>query len=184
MTPPATSVSAELPSFDELYADYSRFVWRDVMNRGVPRSAIDDVVQEVFVVVHRRLAAFESRSAMRAWLSMIAKRVARNHVRQLGETPVGEPLELNEVSLDASLDANPIAGPAEAFDRKAVATLLDDVLLRMTAVQREAFIKHEIEHQSVSEIASALRTNRNTIYARLRAARRIFRAGIRAYRGV
>jgi RNA polymerase sigma-70 factor, ECF subfamily len=184
MTPPATSVSAELPSFEELYAAYSRYVWRDVMNRGVPRSAIDDVVQEVFVVVHRRLAAFESRSAMRAWLSMIAKRVARNHVRQLGETLAAAPLELDEVGSGTSLEANPIAGPAEAFDQKAVATLLDDVLLRMTAVQREAFIKHEIEHQSVSEIASALRTNRNTIYARLRAARRIFRGGIRAYRGL
>jgi RNA polymerase sigma-70 factor (ECF subfamily) len=171
---PSASVPAELRSFDELYAEYSRFVWRDVMNRGVPRSAIDDVVQEVFVVVHRRMAAFESQAAMRTWLSMIAKRVSRDHVRKLSDAPGTAPLEGNDVST--------IEGPAEAFDHKAVATLLDDLLRRMTDVQREVFIMHEIEHMTVGEIASALPANKNTVYARLRGARRIFESGIRPYR--
>jgi RNA polymerase sigma-70 factor (ECF subfamily) len=179
LMPTARSVPAQLRSFDELYAAYSRFVWRDVMSRGVPSGAIDDVVQEVFVIVHRRLAAFESQSAMRAWLSMIVKRVSRDHVRQLGQSPVTEPLKGNDVSPDVST----IEGPAEAFDQKAVATLLDDLLRRMTDVQREAFIMHEIEHMTVGEIARALPANKNTVYARLQAARRIFESGIRPYRG-
>jgi RNA polymerase sigma-70 factor (ECF subfamily) len=172
----AISSPAKLRSFDRLYTAYARFVLRDVMSCGVPRSAVDDVVQDVFVVVHRRMAAFESRSAMRTWLSMIVNRVTRDHLRQLGHASVTEPLEIN--------DGSTVEGPAEAFDHKAGATLLDDLLRRMTDVQREVFIMHEIEHMTVGEIASALPANKNTIYARLRAARRIFESGIRPYRGV
>jgi RNA polymerase sigma-70 factor (ECF subfamily) len=174
LAPTATSAPAELRSFDELYAEYARFVWRDVMSRGVPRWAIDDVVQEVFVVVHRQLAAFESQSAMRAWLSIIVKQVSREHVRELGHAPLTQPLGAN--------DASTLEGPAEAFEQKAVATLLDELLARMTEAQREVFIMHELEHMTVDEIASSLPANKNTVYARLRTARRIFEGGIRPYR--
>jgi RNA polymerase sigma-70 factor (ECF subfamily) len=140
------------------------------MSRGVPRSAVDDVVQEVFVVVHRRLAAFESQAAMRAWLSTIVKDVSRDHVHRRAEAPLADP------------GASPSEGPAEAVDHKAAATLLDELLGQMTEVQREAFVMHEVEHMTVAEITRALGANRNTIYARLRNARRIFDAGIRPYR--
>jgi RNA polymerase sigma-70 factor, ECF subfamily len=171
-----STVPAELQSFGELYAEYSRFVRHDVMSLGVPRSAIDDVVQEVFVVVHRMMAAFENRSAMRTWLAMIVAQVSRDHFRQLRHASVTESMEISDVSTPE--------GPAEAFDHKAGVTLLDDLLRRMTDVQREVFVMYEIEHMTADEIASALPANKNTVYARLRAARRIFESGIRPYRGV
>jgi RNA polymerase sigma-70 factor (ECF subfamily) len=137
----------------------------------VPASAVDDVVQEVFVVVHRKLGGFEGRSTMRTWLAGIVRRVVADHVRKRGNAPVGdEPLENDRPSA--------ARGPAEALDAKAAAGVLDALLARMTEVQREVFILHEIEEMTGREIAESIGANENTVHTRLRAARRIFEEGL------
>jgi RNA polymerase sigma-70 factor (ECF subfamily) len=174
-SPIAARVSVrEVVSFEQVYDTHFEFVWRYVMNRGVPRSAVDDVVQEVFIVVARKLPAFEGRSSLRTWLSAIVRRVARDHVRKRGNAPVGEPL--------SDLEVSHLKSPAEALDDKAAARRLDDLLSRMTEIQRDVFILHEIEQMTGLEIAEALDVNENTIHTRLRAARRIFESGIERYR--
>ena len=45
--------------FEQLYTLYFGFTWRVLRHLGVPAHAIDDVVQEVWIVVHQRLDAFE-----------------------------------------------------------------------------------------------------------------------------
>jgi RNA polymerase sigma-70 factor (ECF subfamily) len=161
---------SDVLSFDQVYDTHFDFVWRYARNRGVPLSALDDVVQEVFIIVHRKLATFEGRSSVRTWLAMITRRAARDHLRKRGNAPVGEPLGEHEAS---HLD-----GPAEVLDQKMAAGLLDDLLSRMTEIQREAFVLHEVEQMTGAEIAEALGVNENTIHTRLRAARQIFETGV------
>src|SRR5262245_20245633 len=67
----------EVREFSAFYEQYFAFVWRSVRRLGVADHAVDDAVQDVFVVVHRRLAEFEGRSSVRSWLFGIALRVAR-----------------------------------------------------------------------------------------------------------
>jgi RNA polymerase sigma-70 factor (ECF subfamily) len=164
------------PSFDEVYDAHFAFVWRNVLNRGIPSSAADDVVQEVFVVVHRKLPSFEGRSSMRTWLAGVVRRVVADHVRKRGNAPVAdEPLSLDS--------ASPERGPAEELDAKAAARVLDELLARMPEAQREVFILHEIEEMTGREIAEAVDANENTVHTRLRAARRIFEEGLARLRG-
>jgi RNA polymerase sigma-70 factor (ECF subfamily) len=159
------------PTFDEVYDEHFAFVWRTVLNRGVPAAGVDDVVQEVFVVVHRKLAGFEGRSSIRTWLAGVVRRVVADHVRKRGNAPIGdEPLESESPS------AGP--GPAEELDQKAAAKLLDELLARMPEAQREVFILHEIEELTGREIAEVVGANENTVHTRLRAARRIFENGV------
>jgi RNA polymerase sigma-70 factor (ECF subfamily) len=153
-----------------VYEEHFDFVWRFVTHRGVPRSAVDDVVQEVFIVVHRKLGTFEGRSSLRTWLSMIARRVARDHVKKRGNTPVGEPLGDNEPSATEN--------PAEALEQKRAARLLAGLLGKMSEIQRDVFVLHEMEQMTGAEIAEALGVNENTVHTRLRAARQIFEAGV------
>jgi RNA polymerase sigma-70 factor (ECF subfamily) len=157
-------------SFDQVYDSHFDFVWRYVRNRGVPQASVDDVVQEVFIVVHRKLSTFEGRSSLRTWLAMIARRVARDHMRKKGNVPVGEPI--------ADDEASRLKGPGELLEQKAAAELLDALLTTMTEIQRDVFILHEIEQMTGAEIAEALGVNENTIHTRLRAARRIFEIGV------
>lgn len=165
-----TSVEIGPITFDEVYEGHFGFVWRCVVSRGVPRSAVDDVVQEVFMVVHRKLATFEGRSSMRTWLWTIVRRVVRDHLRKRGNASEGEPLVDDQ--------ATTMQGPAEALDQKAAVQILETLLARMTDVQREVFVMFEVEEMTGGEIAEALGVNENTVRTRLRAARQIFSSGI------
>lgn len=162
--PPAT--------FREIHDAYYGFVWRYAANRGVPRMAVDDVAQEVFVVVHQRLASFEGRSSLKTWIAGIAYNVVRGYVRKSGNRPAGDAL-LDEEQLLAQGFS-----PAEALERKAALQLLDQLLDKMTDIQREVFILNEIEQLSSVEIAEVLNVNENTVRTRLLAARKVFNAGV------
>ena len=63
---------------ETVYDEHASFVWRTLRLLGVPPAGLEDAVQEVFLVVHRRLAGFEGRSSIRTWLYAIARRVAGN----------------------------------------------------------------------------------------------------------
>jgi RNA polymerase sigma-70 factor, ECF subfamily len=170
LTSTAVLAPPQVPTFEEVYETYFAFVWRSIMTRGVPHAAVDDVVQEVFMVVHRKLPSFEGRASLRTWLSIIVRRVARDHLRKRGNAPVGEPLGDDEISS--------LQGPAEAWERKVAVKILADVLARMTDIQREVFIMHEIEQMTGREIAEALDVNENTVHTRLRAARQLFESAV------
>ena len=168
------SVTPGPVSFEEVYETQFSFVWRSVLSRGVSRPAVDDVVQEVFMVVHRKLSTFEGRSSMRTWLWTIVRRVVRDYLQKHGNAPTGEPLGDDHAST--------LQGPAEALDQKDAAALLDQLLSRMTDMQREVFIMYEIEEMTGAEIAEALAVNENTVRTRLRAARQIFGSAVLSQR--
>ena len=72
--------SGEL-TFEQLYDAYFDFVYRLVARLcGEPHP--DDLVQEVFWVVHRRLGRFEGRAKVTTWLFRICYRVVGAHIRR------------------------------------------------------------------------------------------------------
>jgi RNA polymerase sigma-70 factor, ECF subfamily len=156
--------------FDEVYQAHFSFVWRNVLNRGVPRSAVDDVVQEVFLVVHRKLSAFEGRAQVRTWLATVIRKVVAGHLRRRRNQPMGEPLEGDTESTQQ--------GPAEALETKAAVSSFYEIMEQMTDEQREVFVLHDLEQMKGREIAEITDTNENTVHTRLRAARRIFQEGV------
>jgi RNA polymerase sigma-70 factor (ECF subfamily) len=176
MPPPAAHLASSEPplavrcSFREVYDDHFGFVWRSAANRGVPRAALDDVVQEVFIVIHRKLPEFEGRSSLRTWIAAIVRRVIADYVKKRGNQPAG----------DERLEREPASelAPSEQLERKAAAQLLDALLAKMSEEQREVFLLHEIEQMSGTEIADLTGANENTVWTRLRAARRIFQEGV------
>src|SRR5277367_3211961 len=80
--PPAQPARESL-AFAAIYQEYFDFVWRSARGLGVEAATLDDVVQEIFVVVHRRLAEFGERSTLRTWISGIALNVVRRHRRTI-----------------------------------------------------------------------------------------------------
>ncbi|WP_236606699.1 RNA polymerase sigma factor [Sandaracinus amylolyticus] len=156
---------ADVPSFDEVYDAHVDFLWRSARALGVPPTAIDDVLQDVFVVVHRRLPEFEGRAAMRTWLARILVRVIQEHRRRFRRKQ--DHAELPDDVVDATS-----AGPHEEVARAQAVRLLGEILSAMTEEQRTVFVLAEIEQMPVPEIATALDVNVNTVYSRLRLARR------------
>jgi RNA polymerase sigma-70 factor (ECF subfamily) len=158
--------------FRQVYDAYFAFVWRAAANRGVPREALDDVVQEVFVVVHRKLSAFEGRSSVRTWLAGIVRRVVADHVkRRRNQAMAVEPLG-EDVGMAASVE------PVAEIEKRAAAALVDELLAKMSEAQREVFVLYELEEMTAREIAELTHANENTVQTRLRAARKIFEQGL------
>jgi RNA polymerase sigma-70 factor (ECF subfamily) len=168
--PSAAAAPHPSATFREVYDTYFSFAWRNAANRGVPAAALDDVVQEVFIVVHRKLPEFEGRSSLRTWIAGIVRRVVADYVKKRGNQPAGdEPLEREPAAS---------AEPLQGVEQKAALELLDGLLAKMSDEQREVFVLHEIERMSGTEIAELTLSNENTVWTRLRAARRIFQEGV------
>jgi RNA polymerase sigma-70 factor (ECF subfamily) len=159
------------PSFDQVYDAHFQYLWRAVRRLGVDPCSVDDVVQDVFVVVHRRLAEFESRSTLRTWIYGIALRVVRDHRRTVRRKRLGAEHRADPEGLEAIPDSR---GPHEALAKVEAARLLDSILDGLADDKREVFVFAELEGMTVPEIAEVTGTNPNTIYSRLRAARREF----------
>lgn len=158
------------PSFPAIYEEHFDFVWRFAANRGVPQASLDDVVQDVFVVVHRQLSGFGGRSALRTWLASVTRNVVRSYLRRHGNQSPHEPLGATELYASDDL------GPAAVLEKKSAGELLDLILDKMTDLQREAFILCEIEGLSADETAEALYVSENTLRTRLHDARKVFNA--------
>lgn len=148
------------------------FVWRVLRRLGVPDRSVDDAVQDVFVVVHRRLADFQGRSSLRTWLYGIARRVARDQRRR--DQRRGEAVELPAEVAGAAPDPRQAAEDAEAL------RALRGLLAALPDEQREVFVLAELEQMTAPEIAEATGAKLNTVYSRLRLARAAFNRGVAA----
>ncbi|HEX6276743.1 MAG TPA: sigma-70 family RNA polymerase sigma factor [Polyangiaceae bacterium] len=169
--PPRETAPVAVP-FQAVYAEYFRAMWRTLRRLGVPQAELDDAVQDVFIVVHRRLPEFDGRS-LRGWLYAIAVRVASDHRRGATQQKT---LPLPEALVDPAPD------PARASEVGESVRLLHELLAELDEPKREVFVLGELEELSAPEIAEALGENLNTVYARLRAARARFDAAFRRRR--
>ncbi len=157
-----------VPSFDAVFRDEHDFVWRTLRHWGVPDAALDDATQDVFVVVHRRLADFDGRAPLRSWLIGIARRVASRHRNRSAVRSHREaPLEVVD-PVSAAPGPHTSAIRVEAVDF--VAGFLDELPPKLRGV----FQLCEIEGMSAPEVADVLRVPVNTVYSRLRLARARF----------
>jgi RNA polymerase sigma-70 factor (ECF subfamily) len=88
-----TKPASVVVSLTQIYDAYFDFVWRNARMLGVSEDSADDVVQDVFVVVHLRIHDFDGRTQLRAWIFGILVRVARAHHRSFqrkGALTLGE----------------------------------------------------------------------------------------------
>ena len=179
--PPPPAPLAGRPTFDEVYEEQFSFVWRSARGLGIPEHAVDDVTQEIFVIVHRRLADFEGRSSVRTWLYGILRNVVRSHRRDLRKRSTGE--APGEVAIDPdTLGDEGERGPDEAAAKAEAARLVVTLLEALDDDKREVFVLAELEQLTAPEIAQMLGEKTNTVYSRLRFAREEFAAAALRHR--
>ncbi|MCA9712582.1 MAG: sigma-70 family RNA polymerase sigma factor [Myxococcales bacterium] len=149
--------------FGEVYARHYDAAWRCLRALGVPPDAIDDATQDVFMVVMRRLPAFDHAAPVRSWILGIARNMALKYRdRQRRAAP-----------RLALVPAEPPA-PEDVVARRDAAAVVERFLDSLDADQRAVFVLAQLEGSSVAEVAQILGINLNTAYSRLRLARRRF----------
>jgi RNA polymerase sigma-70 factor, ECF subfamily len=167
--PPAVPERADLTralDVRTIYRDQGRFVWLSLQRLGIHPSDLDDVAQDVFMIVHRRLDTFDRRARISTWLFGICMRVAANYRRRRRWT--------REVLSGGGEDERPAALTAadEVLVRREQREIAERALNRLEVAKRATFVMFEIESMSCLEIAEVMNVPVGTVYSRLHSARR------------
>jgi RNA polymerase sigma-70 factor (ECF subfamily) len=160
---------AVLPSFRSIYDDYFDFVWTSTRRLGVPVDAVDDVVQEIFVVVNARLSTIEHPASLRSWIYGVVRRTVSTYHRRRrvrGASESHDPFE------DGASPMQP--SPLDLTVLSDEIRLLWCLLGELGPLKREVFVLAELEEMTMPEIAEAIGVPVNTAYSRLRVAREEF----------
>jgi RNA polymerase sigma-70 factor (ECF subfamily) len=172
----AASVQPEAPvDVGAIYDRHVDFVWRSLARFGVRESDLQDMLQEVFLVVHRRLGDRDPNASVTAWLFGICLRVAAAYRRRAHRRH--EQLSEHMVETPAG-DVDPERAAATQQEQALVAEILDEMDLE----QRAVFVMFEVDELTCQQIATAIDCPLGTVYSRLRAARKSFELALRRRR--
>jgi RNA polymerase sigma-70 factor (ECF subfamily) len=156
--------------FAALYDEHFQFVWRCLRGLGVQSSQLEDATQDVFVVVHQRLATFEHESLLRTWIFGIVRRIAYRYRRSALRKPTAPAPEHETETTDP--------GPHEHAQDVEAAAFVDEFAGKLDQRKREVFVLGVLEGLSVPDVAATLGVPLNTAYTRLRRARAEFRRAL------
>jgi len=160
---PLSGVTVRPLVFDEVYGNHAAFVWRVLRGMGVAEPLAEDAMQDVFMVVHRRLAEFDGLGSIKTWLFQIAFRTACAYRRKLRRAGDHEPFDDRMESRTRN--------PAEEVERRETLSLIARLLDGLDDDKRAVLVLADIEEMTAPEIAVVTGTPLNTVYSRLRRAR-------------
>ncbi len=160
-------------TFQELFRAHAPFVWRVLRRHGVAERELEDVGQEVFIVVHRKLPEFDAeRAALRSWIYGIAVRVARDARKRA---------HVRRERLDTDVPEQSVnAGAFEQTAQRQLLELAERALRDMSEERREVFALYELEGLTMAEVAQSLGIPESTALSRLYAAREEIQRFVRA----
>jgi len=171
--PQAAATSCDRIGVDELFRAHAPFVAGFLRRLGAPAAELDDMVQDVFMVAHRKGGYVPGAGQPRTWLAAIALRIAlagrrarsARNARNYSE-PGGS------ASMDLARDN--ASDPAEQFEARRAIDRVQSALDTLPLEQRATFVLYELEGESCASIAAQWDVPLGTVYSRLHNARERF----------
>jgi RNA polymerase sigma-70 factor (ECF subfamily) len=153
-------------SLDEAYRSYAQDAARWARHLGGATIDVEDVVQDVFLVVIRRLASYRGDARFTTWLFEITRKVVANHRRRqrwrFWRTGTREEL--------ANLPSH-LRDPLAELERQQAGALFYRALDKLPEKYRTVLVLFEIEGLSTHEIADLCHLNWSTVKVQLHRAR-------------
>ena len=156
-----------LPSMRTIFDEHARYIIRTLRHLGVSEADGEDVAQEVFVTVHRKLPEFEGRSKLRTWLYAICLRIASDHRRRAY-------VVRERATESPPIDDGQRSGQEPDTYVESRAAVLD-LLAVLDDDKRQVLVLYEIEGLTMREVADVIGCPLQTAYSRLHAARDLLR---------
>ncbi len=172
-------------AFRELFDRYHRRVYAHAVSVLRNESDAEEIVQEVFVRVHKSLAEFQGGSAFYTWVFRIThnlcldqmRRKSRKGGEEFDETIADDvPIE-GEDLLPSWLGSNPLA----ALERKELVARMSQALDALSPKHREILVLREVEGLTYEEIAETLQIQKGTVMSRLFHARKNLQDALASY---
>ena len=171
--PTVRSVPRPKPARDwsSLYREHRgalAHIVRCVLHHTGASGDVEDVVQEAFAEAIASEGSYSGRTPFQVWLSCVCRYVARGHVRRLRRA----------AQLDALSEQVASSGddPVASLGRRERARRIDQVLVQLAPLKRQAFVQHDLQGVPTEAIAAATGAPVLTVRTRLFYGRRDFAA--------
>lgn len=152
-----------------LYRAHAEFVARFLLRLGAVGQDVPDLLQEVFLVAHRRGGFLPGRAKPTTWLAEISFRVLSDRRKKTRR-------KLEDADYDAvSVAPSRRSTPGEAAEQRQALARVQQALDTLTPEKRAVFVLFELEGESCDAIAQGLGIPVGTVYSRLHSARREFK---------
>jgi RNA polymerase sigma-70 factor (ECF subfamily) len=173
------------PSFEAVYRAHAKTVARWAMRLLGPGGDFDDVVQDVFLVVRRRLPQFRGDAEIATWLYEITVRVAQESRRRARwwswATGRGQSPSRGQMRVEFMPPPEMPPDPQALLEARERTRVLYRLLDELGEAYRTTFILFELEGLSGERIAEITGTRLSTVWVRLTRARRRFIQRMRAW---
>lgn len=173
----AAHLSGDAQAFDELVDRYQRRLLNFVYRTIGDRERAEDLVQEVFIRVHRHLARFDQTKKFSTWVYTIASNLAKNELRNRSRNPL---VLFQTFKKNWEADHRPLQfedpqnRPDDLYRRRHLRELVDWSVAQLPEHHRVVFVLRELEGKSYEEIADITGCNLGTVKSRLNRARNRF----------
>lgn len=174
-------------AWEGFYEMYDDLIRRFVVAQGVPRSDVDDCVQEVWSEVATRLMEFDrpaDRPGLRAWLYALVRSKATNAFRRSARRPT-ESLDEQMAVGNEPLDRQP--EPEDAHEQQWKQAVLESIISQLrrelTPINARLLKMRLIEHRSVEDVAAELQLEPQVVHARQHRMMKKIRARVVLYTG-
>jgi RNA polymerase sigma-70 factor (ECF subfamily) len=158
-------------SFERLHELYATRLYRFAVKRLGDATEAEDVVQDVFLEVHRCLASWEGRSALLTWMFGIAHHQLCRRFRR--KTPIGIPIE----ELEAKAPRAPVVSSERRVDAARILEICADTLdENVSPAQHEIFDLYYGANRPTKVIAAELGKSNQAIKISLFRTRRAMEA--------
>jgi len=164
----------EALDFDSVYTQHFAFACRSLRLLGVEPNALEDMAQDVFAIVSRRLPDFERNASVKTWIFAIVQRVAANHRRSRRRKPEEALAVLSEA---ASTQAMPDA----QWEAERAARLIQAFAAGLDDARRALLVLGLLERVPARELADSLGVPLFTVYSRVRSVRESLEAFLREH---
>src|SRR5712691_9885149 len=170
-------LGGEERAFTELVERYQtrllNFIYRTIGDRD----RAEDLVQEVFIRVHRHLHRFDRSKKFSTWVYTIASNLAKNELRNRSRNPL---VLFQAVQKNFQDDDRPLqfedatSRPDDMYRKRHLREIVEESVAKLPEHHRHVFVLRELEGKSYEEIAEITDCNLGTVKSRLNRARNSF----------
>ncbi len=163
--------------FDVLVERYQRRLLNFVYRTIGDRERAEDLVQEVFIRVHRHLHRFDQTKKFSTWIYTIASNLAKNELRNRSRSPL---VLFQTIRKNWEADHRPLQfedkkrRPDDLFRKRQLQELVAESVAQLPEHHRVVFVLRELEGKTYEEIAQITHCNLGTVKSRLNRARNRF----------
>ena len=166
-------VSQEPEAYNELCERYSRRIFNTAYRILGEEASAEDALQETLLNIYRGIASFRGDSKVSTWISRITINVCFGMLRKVKNRRFVDIEDDSARELPAEM--TPETDPLAYTSRKEIGTLVNETLRRMSEKQRQAGRLHDMEGNTIQEIARITRCPAGTVKSRLFYGRQEFR---------